>query len=205
MIIGQTTTFVQTMTRQAMPCQTSGQGGIAIDATAGRGLDTLFLAELAGESGHVYGFDIQKKALHAALARLAKAGLDHRTTLLHAGHETMGTALPESVRGRVDAIMFNLGYLPGTDESIVTRGETTCTAIDAGLGLLRPGGMLSLVIYTGHPGGLEEAEAVERHCASIPTRVAQVLRCTMHNHEAPKVRVVLMEKRKSQPNTSGGA
>ncbi|MDP3333279.1 MAG: methyltransferase domain-containing protein, partial [Methylococcaceae bacterium] len=41
-------------------------GDIAIDATVGNGYDTLFLAEQVGETGKVFGFDIQHAALQEA-------------------------------------------------------------------------------------------------------------------------------------------
>ena len=40
-------------------------GEICIDATAGRGRDTLFLCELVGEGGKVFAFDIQEEAINS--------------------------------------------------------------------------------------------------------------------------------------------
>lgn len=40
-------------------------GDICIDATAGRGMDTLFLCKLVGENGKVFSFDIQAQAIKA--------------------------------------------------------------------------------------------------------------------------------------------
>jgi len=37
------------------------EGDTVVDATAGNGHDTLFLAQLVGDSGQVYAFDVQKK------------------------------------------------------------------------------------------------------------------------------------------------
>ena len=37
-----------------------GEGDIAVDATAGNGHDTLFLANLVGNDGYVYAFDVQQ-------------------------------------------------------------------------------------------------------------------------------------------------
>ena len=41
------------------------EGDIAVDATAGNGHDTLFLANLVGDNGYVYAFDVQKEAVDA--------------------------------------------------------------------------------------------------------------------------------------------
>lgn len=35
-------------------------GDITVDGTMGNGFDTVFLAGLTGEKGHVYSFDIKK-------------------------------------------------------------------------------------------------------------------------------------------------
>jgi ubiquinone/menaquinone biosynthesis C-methylase UbiE len=39
------------------------QGDAAVDATAGRGRDTLFLSKPVGSEGRVYAFDIQRQAI----------------------------------------------------------------------------------------------------------------------------------------------
>lgn len=50
-------------------------------------------------------------------------------------------------------VAFNLGYLPGGDKTIITKPETTLPALEAAKGILMPGGLISLVVYVGHPGG----------------------------------------------------
>ncbi|MCA1804623.1 MAG: methyltransferase domain-containing protein, partial [Xanthomonadaceae bacterium] len=132
----------------------------AIDATVGNGHDTLFLARQVGATGQVYGFDLQASALAAASARLLAAGVADRVSLLHAGHETMAAHLPAALQGRIQAIMFNLGYLPGSDRQCITRPASTLQALRQALGWLAPGGLLTVLAYRGHAGGAEEADAV---------------------------------------------
>ncbi len=136
-------------------------GDCVIDATVGNGHDTLFLARGVGEHGKVYGFDIQETALDEAYRRLSEEGLAQRVSLYHAGHEVMSAVLPESIQGRVKAVMFNLGYLPGGDKQRTTGIATTLAALDQARTLLTSGGAISVLAYTGHPGGREEAEAVK--------------------------------------------
>lgn len=143
-------------------------GDIAIDATVGNGHDTLFLATRVGPAGKVYGFDIQQQALDSAYQRLEQSGECAQVSLYHAGHEAMAILLPESVAGRVKAVMFNLGYLPGGDKQRTTGTSTTLAALQASLAMLAPGGVISLLAYTGHPGGREEAEQVKGWAASLP-------------------------------------
>ena len=51
-------------------------GDLCIDATAGRGYDTAYLAGLTGETGRVLAFDIQQEAVDSTNALLRKRGLD---------------------------------------------------------------------------------------------------------------------------------
>lgn len=142
-------------------------GDLVIDATLGNGHDTLFLARLVGPTGKVYGFDIQLAAHRETLNRLQQAGLTHQVGLLHQGHEAMVRCLPSALQGRIRAAMFNLGYLPGTDKKITTFPETTIEALESCKTMLMSGGRMTVVAYTGHPGGNEEANAVEQWTASL--------------------------------------
>jgi predicted methyltransferase len=134
-------------------------GEVAIDATAGNGHDTRFLAELVGPNGLVFALDIQPVALAntAALVRY----LDN-VTLLQRDHAEMCDAIAREHHGKVAAVMFNLGYLPGGEKAIVTQIDSTVRAITAAIELLRVGGVLSVLAYTGHTGGAEEASAIAR-------------------------------------------
>ena len=145
-------------------------GDAVIDATAGNGHDTLFLAQLTGPGGIVFAFDVQPAALAATRRRLNEAGLPRESCqLIPAGHETMRAAIPSALHGRIAAVVFNLGYLPGGDKSLTTTAATTIPAIQTALDLLRPGGLLVAVLYTGHPGGAEEAAAVRTFAESLPS------------------------------------
>lgn len=135
-------------------------GDYAVDATVGNGHDTLFLASQVGETGHVWGFDIQAAALANAQARLIEQGLSDRVSLIEAGHETLTAQLPNHALGKLAAVMFNLGYLPGSNKAITTRADTTLSALAAAAANLRPGGVVSVLVYRGHPGGQAEADAV---------------------------------------------
>lgn len=145
----------------AMMTRTLRPGDIAIDATVGNGVDTLFLAQTVGPRGLVYGFDIQEEALASARKRFAHADISDanvRWTLRN--HAQMLDALPEEIHGTVAGVMFNLGYLPGGDRSVITQTDSTLSALDAALRVLKPGGLVTIVLYPGHPGGDVEAEAV---------------------------------------------
>ncbi len=138
-------------------------GDTVVDATAGNGNDTLFLARLVGEGGKVYSFDIQREAILRTTDRLLDAGLLSRVRLICSGHEEIAGYVRESV----SAVMFNLGYLPGKDHSLVTKAETTLPALETSLERLNPGGVITIMLYSGHPGGEEEKGKVLHYCSML--------------------------------------
>ncbi|WP_461211335.1 tRNA 5-(aminomethyl)-2-thiouridylate-methyltransferase MnmM [Desulfocurvus sp. DL9XJH121] len=189
MLVSHTITFVKALLGLVLR-----PGDMAVDATAGNGIDTLFLSRAVGPGGRVFAFDVQAQALESTRARLGRENAPDNVTLIHAGHEDLARELPPVAHGALGVVAFNLGYLPGGDPGVATHAATTCAAVDAALPLMRQGGLISLVLYTGHPGGPEEARAVEAHCAAIPQDTARVMHCTMHNQPSAQVRLLLLEK-----------
>jgi predicted methyltransferase len=137
------------------------EGDQAIDATAGNGFDTLFLAKQVGPCGKVIAIDIQDSAIRSTREKLESTGLIDRVKLVTDDHAAVLRILIANNRGKVAAITFNLGYLPGSDKSIQTNAESTDVALAASIQLLSPGGYLCVTAYRGHSGGTAEAQAVE--------------------------------------------
>ena len=132
---------------------------VVVDATMGNGHDTLFLAKLAKQ---VYAFDIQEQALEKTSQRLKEAGLTNVELLLR-GHETVDQFVTE-----VKAAIFNLGYLPSADKSIITQPQTTIEALDKLCQMLVKGGRIAIMIYYGHEGGDIERDAVMDFVSQLP-------------------------------------
>lgn len=136
-------------------------GSFAIDATAGNGHDTCHLARLVGPAGHVFAIDIQAAALRNTRCQLQTHGLLDRVTLIEADHARLLEWIPGEYIGKISLACFNLGYLPGGDHGLVTRTATTLEGLRSAAKTLSPEGALSVVTYRGHPGAMEEHEAVE--------------------------------------------
>lgn len=134
-------------------------GDIAIDATVGNGHDTLFLAEIVGPEGRVYGFDVQEAALEQARQKLGPE-YSSRVTLFHNSHAEMKQLIEPAHRGHIKVVMFNLGYLPGGNKEITTHTESTLNAIEVACELLHPAGLISVTAYPGHDAGRHETGAV---------------------------------------------
>lgn len=150
---------------QLMLAQTLKAGDWAIDATVGNGHDTVWLAQRVGPEGRVFGFDVQREALAVAAERVRGHS---QVTLIHAGHEWMRERLPPEAEGRIAAVMFNLGYLPGAAKDVITRTETTLAALEQALNWLSAGGIVTVAVYPGHAGGDGEADAVRNWARGLP-------------------------------------
>lgn len=142
-------------------------GESVIDATAGNGHDTCFLAGLVGPAGSVFAFDVQGIAVQRTTDRLAEAGL-RNATVLQRDHAEIKQAIPIDVHGRIAAVMFNLGYLPGGDRSIITEADSSLAAIQSSLTVVRPGGVVTILAYPGHSGGNDETASVQRLIDELP-------------------------------------
>ena len=165
-------------------------GDRVVDATCGNGKDTLLLAELVGPAGRVWGFDIQEEAIVRTGKLLAETGHAARVTLVHAGHER----LAEVVAGPLRAVVFNLGYLPGGDPAVVTDPANTRAALEQAAALLAPGGQILIALYTGHPGGKEEEEALLRWAAELPPLTFNVWQQRQLNRPPTAPYLILVEK-----------
>ena len=165
-------------------------GDVAVDATMGTGKDTQFLCELVGEAGHVYAFDVQGEAVERTRERLAQAGLLPRATLLLAGHETMRERVKESP----NAVMFNLGWLPGAAHAVTTKVETTLQAVAAACEMIVPGGVVTVCVYPGHEEGQRELEALLKFASSLPVRAYNVLGSRFLNAAPNTPQMLLIQK-----------
>ncbi len=145
-------------------------GDVCIDATAGRGRDTLFLCDLVGESGKVFAFDIQEEAIKSTQALLKEHG--KTASLFQFCHSKLDQFFEKE---SADAIMFNFGWLPGGDHSKFSHGDTSRIAIEKGLEILKPGGVMSLCIYCGKETGFEEKETLLAFLKTLDQKKYSVL------------------------------
>lgn len=153
-------------------------GGFYIDATCGNGHDTAFLCRLAGPAGKVLALDVQPQAVAATRARLEKEGLASIARVIQADHARLGEfAAPASA----DCVVFNFGYLPGANHALFTTPASSLPALQAALGILKPGGVLAACLYSGGPNGDGEKRAVEGFFAALPLTQYTVLACRFAN------------------------
>ncbi len=144
-----------------------------IDATVGNGNDTLFLAKLV-KNGHVYGFDIQEKAIENTKALLKEHDCSN-VTLYNIGHENMADVIPKEIHEKIACGIFNLGYLPRGNKALTTKTETTLEAVKQLLNILKVNGLAIIVIYPGHDEGMKEKKALLEYVKTLNQKQYQVL------------------------------
>ena len=135
-----------------------------IDATCGRGNDTIYMANLLKDFGHVYSYDIQEEAISYTKQALIENNIDNVTLKLQS-HEFID-------EDTIDLVIFNLGYLPNGDKTITTKKETTLNSLKKVINriCLNPDMLIIVVLYPGHEEGKLESELVDKYLFSLPSK-----------------------------------
>ncbi|CAL5402509.1 unnamed protein product [Camellia sinensis] len=185
------------------------KGDTVIDATCGNGYDTLAMVKMVADKthcGHVYAMDVQKVALENVSSLLDESLTSYEVPLLSnfllvqkglvelfaICHSKMEEVVPNGVPVRL--VVFNLGYLPGGDKALITRSETTLQALEAAKRMLASGGLISIVVYVGHPGGREEYEAVQAFASGLPVENWICCKLQMLNRPLAPILVLVLKR-----------
>lgn len=162
-------------------------GMVCVDATAGRGRDTQLLCETVGDAGHVYAFDIQPDAIASTRQRLMENALLHRATLVLDSHRNLTQYVT-----RADAVVFNLGYLPGGNHSVGTCAGESIPALSAALALLAPSGFITVCLYYGGDSGFEERDALLDWLSAVDAKEYTVMVQQFYNRpNCPPIFIVI--------------
>lgn len=158
---------------------------IVVDATAGNGNDTLFLAQNAKPKTAIYAFDIQAEALYHAQRKMNECCRrdDIKVNFILASHDEV----EQYVNEVIDLAVFNLGYLPGGNHAVTTKSETTLNALKIMLKKLRVNGYIAIVVYPGHEEGLKEIQLIKDFANYLAKKYFTVgwYQMINHNNNAP--------------------
>jgi len=175
------------------------KGDTVVDATCGNGNDTLALLKMVADEtaqGRVYGMDIQDSAIESTSSFLKMSvDDDHQRGLVKLFpicHSRMEEIVPKDAPVRL--VAFNLGYLPGGDKTVITVPRTTELALQAASKLLSSGGLISVLVYIGHPGGRDELDVVESFASSLPVDTWATCKLQMLNRPIAPVLILLNKK-----------
>ncbi|KAK4797296.1 hypothetical protein SAY86_029622 [Trapa natans] len=174
------------------------RGDTVVDATCGNGYDTLALLRLVADSsgkGRVFGMDIQEEALESTDRLLSQSLAPNEKELVKLFpmcHSKMEEIIPKDTSVRL--VAFNLGYLPGGDKEKTTMTETTLLALEAAVRIIQPGGLISVVVYVGHPRGSEEFEAIQAFISGLPTEAWICSKLQMLNRPLAPIPVFMFKR-----------
>ncbi|KAI9160534.1 hypothetical protein LWI28_009099 [Acer negundo] len=174
------------------------KGDAVVDATCGNGYDTLAMLKLVADesgTGRVYGLDVQGEALvntYSLLDETVNQAEKQLVKLFNICHSKIEEVVPKDTFVRL--VAFNLGYLPGGDKTVITKSETTLLALEAAERILIQGGLISMVVYVGHPGGREEFETVEAFACRLPVDQWICCKFQMLNRPLAPVLVFLFKR-----------
>lgn len=160
---------------------------IAVDMTAGTGKDSLFILENL-EPDLLYSFDIQDEA-----ERKTKSLIGPRKNFkfIKDGHQNIDKHITE----KIDLGVYNLGYLPGSDQQITTRSQTTIESLDKLLKLLNKNGRIVLTIYRGHKEGNKEAKEIETYLGGLEEKDYACLKLSYPNKGSSSPYIITIDKK----------
>ncbi|KOR26516.1 class I SAM-dependent methyltransferase [Clostridium sp. L74] len=165
-------------------------GDVAVDCTLGNGNDTILLANLVGNEGKIFSFDIQKEAIQGTKEKLKDFPYKN-IILINDGHENLDKYIQE----KANLFVFNLGYLPGNNHNVTTKAETTLKAVEKALKLLDDNGIVLLAIYHGHESGKEEKIVLEDFTSKLDQKVYNVMKSVFINQANNPPILICIEKR----------
>jgi len=180
------------------------EGMTAVDCTVGNGHDTLFLAQRAGVSGQVYGFDVQASALSSTKEKIDSEENCAPVKLFLKGHEHLTKTLQSEFNGlnddassglSVDIVVYNLGYLPRHDKTITTMTTTTLESVKQAMEIIKPGGVVSIICYPGHDEGSKELDMLSVFLRSVDQSKFDILKSEFINQSNRPPILFLIEKR----------
>lgn len=127
-----------------------------IDATCGNGYDSIFLKSLQ-TNGKLFCIDIQEKAIQNTKSLFKKNNISlENTFFFNKSHENFSYIPKEEIK----LIVYNLGYLPGSNKEIITNVDTTIKSILSSLDIVK-NGAISITCYPHMEGKKEEKEILD--------------------------------------------
>ncbi len=165
--------------------------GIYIDATAGNGHDTLFLAKTLKQDGNLYAFDISNEAVENTKKLLKDNSIStDNIKIINDSHENIEKYIADK---KIKAALFNLGYLPKSDKSAVTKAKSTICALEKILNMLQDKGVVTICSYTGHDNS-EEDNAVGNYLLSLDKKAYEISRTEMIGRKNAPVLYAIIKK-----------
>lgn len=168
---------------------------VVVDATCGNGHDLLYLAKRAQKGCHLYGIDIQMKAINSSKDLLQSNDIAPEVSLTFI-HDSHDLAVAHQLKDKViDLMIFNLGYLPGSNHEIITKPHHTIDAIKEGLNKLSKSGIITIVAYPGTPEGMDEMKSLISYLSDLEQKLYNVCHWQPLNQVNNPPELFILQKR----------
>lgn len=161
-----------------------------MDATCGQGYDCLYLTQGMDESAELVAFDIQQAALELTRTLLEEHGLADRVRL----YNDSFVNFERYINQPLDLVVFNLGYLPGTNKKITTGVADLQSTLPRLLNMLNLNGVIGIVSYRGHSEGLTEYLWLQDYLSQLNNKIYNVGRYELFNHTKAAPVVYIIER-----------
>ena len=102
----------------------------------------------------------------------------------------MGNYVNENIK----AVMFNLGYLPGSDHSVSTKADTTISAIEKSMELLVTGGIITIEFIMERTMGQKRKKKVLDFLKTVDQKKFAVMKTEFINQRNCPPILVCIEK-----------
>ena len=166
-------------------------GDIAVDATCGNGHDTAALAKMG--AGKIYAFDVQETAIANTRETLIRENIPlDNVHLILDSHANMCNYIEE----KVQVVVFNLGYLPTADKTVTTSHRSTIAAVKEAMKILKKDGLICITMYSGHPGGQEEKDALLDFAQQLDSRTWHTAYLNLRNqrNNPPEILLITLKR-----------
>lgn len=160
-----------------------------VDLTCGNGHDALFLSNLSGAKGYVTAIDIQEKAIEKTKLLLKENSKFNNYKIIHDGHENIEKYLTE----KIDAAIFNLGYLPNYSKEIFTKPQTTISSLNSLIPYLKTSGRIYIAAYIAHDNGYE-INKISDYLKQLNKKEFNVIHINVINKENTPPELFIIEK-----------
>nr|GEY69920.1 putative rRNA methylase YtqB isoform X1 [Tanacetum cinerariifolium] len=153
------------------------KGDTVVDATCGNGYDTLAMLNMVADescSGRVYSLDIQEIALKNTASLL--------------------DGLPDPDKKEMVKLIA-VSQQNGRSYSAGRQSEASCIQLRISSGrIVASGGLISMLVYVGHPGGMEEYDKVEGFASQLSVNDWICCKLQMLNRPLAPILVLLCKR-----------
>lgn len=160
-----------------------------LDLTCGNGYDTIFLSNIAGARGNVTALDIQDAATEKTKKLLKEKSKFNNYTIIKDSHEF----IEKYIRGKIDAVVYNLGYLPNSNKEVFTKPETTIRSLKSLLPYLKDSGRIYITAYVTHDKGYE-INKISDYLTSLNNKEYNVIHINVLNKDKTPPELFIIEK-----------